>query len=131
MVKIELDKRHSEMFPYAIKLAEELGAEKIYIEADVKGKIKHRPDILGIRGKEYLIIECETSHGNIFNKGGPVHKMSQDELLRKNASFHFILRGKAWYRRSVLKEYFGNDAKIYRFSDLKKKYGEIWPTTKQ
>ena len=125
----ELDIEHSEMFPYAIRLAKELGSRKIYIEARIKGETSHNPDILGIRSykykKRYVIIECLKSHGQIFDKGGPLEKMSKNKMLCKNAEFHFILRGKAIYRKKRLLELFGNEVNIHKFDDLRKRYGEI------
>lgn len=122
---IDLDTLHSEMFPYAIALAKKLGAKKVFVEPRIKGKNRSNwliPDILGILDSAenpYIIVECEKSHGGIFDDGGKIDTWSKDEELRKKADFHFILRGQAWYRRNRIDEFFGNDAKYYKFEDIK------------
>jgi hypothetical protein len=127
--KIDLDTLHSEMFPFAITFAKKLGAKKVFVgEPRIKGKSRNKwlvPDILGIRDsteKPYIIVECEKSHGNIFDNGGKIDTWSKDEELRKKADFHFILRGQAWYRRNKIDEFFGNDAKYYKFEDIKNEF---------
>lgn len=121
---IELDIGHSEMFPYGISLAARLGAERILIEPDILvGACKHRPDILGVRkdsaSKMLVIVECEASHGKIFDQGGPVWRYAQNSVLRSMAEFHFILRFQAKSRAKRVKEWFGAGATIYDFDSLK------------
>jgi hypothetical protein len=123
---MEMDIEHSEMFPYAVSLAKEKGAEKVYVgEPRIKGSESTRwvvPDVLGItksRTKPYIIVECEKSHGNIFDEGGKIHNWSRDSELRAKTEFHFILRGKAWYRRHQITKFLGPDAQYYNFDELK------------
>lgn len=123
---MKIDTEHSEMFPYAIALARAKGADKIYIgEPRLKGSESGRwvePDVLGIRAsadKPYIIIECEKSHGNIFDEGGKIDNWSRDKELRAKTEFHFILRGKAWYRREQITKFLGSDARYYNFDEMK------------
>jgi len=128
-VEIELDTKHSEMFPYAIALARLKGAEQVFVEPRIKGGNSSHwlvPDILGIRkaaDKPYIIVECEKSHGNIFDAGGKIDKWSKDDEVRHKAEFHFILRGKAWGRREQITKFLGSDAQYYSYDKLKSKLG--------
>jgi hypothetical protein len=124
--KMKLDTEHSEMFPYAISLAKEKGAEQIFIgEPRIRGNESGSwvvPDVLGTRkfsDKPYIIVECEKSHGNIFDEGGKIDKWSKDKELREKAEFHFILRGKAWYRREQITKFLNNEAQYYDLEQLK------------
>lgn len=123
---MELDTAHAEMFPYAIALARQEGASRIYVGEPrllARGGGRLVPDVLGVKpGGGLVVVECEKAHGNIFDEGGKISRWSrslaEDDQLRKACSFHFILRGKAWYRRKQIRRFLGDGPKIYRFEDL-------------
>lgn len=124
---MHVDIEHAEMFPYAIALAKARGAGQLFVgEPRIRGDGHGHwvvPDVLSLRNtaeKPYVIVECEKSHGKIFDSGGKIEKWSEDDELREKAEFHFILRGKAWYRRRQIERFLGSDACYYKFEELQK-----------
>lgn len=100
---IKMDFKHSEMFPYAIALAKNRGAKFIHVgEPRIRGSKRTKwlePDVLGIKDSIFIIVECEKSHGKIFDKGGKLDTWSCDEEIVNSSEFHFILRGVSHHRK--------------------------------
>jgi hypothetical protein len=96
---METDFEHADMFPYAIALAKREGAATVVVgEPRLRGSGEGWivPDVLGIKANgRFIIVECEKSHGNIFDEEGKLDRWSRDSQLRGLCEFHFILRGKA------------------------------------
>jgi hypothetical protein len=128
---IETDFDHAEMFPYAISIAKRRGAQRILVgEPRLRSSSGNKwvvPDVLGIRDSMFIIVECEKSHGNIFDEGGKLHSWSLQTEIIESCELHFILRGNAFYRRDKIREYFGDRPNlfVYRFEELIKEVTPI------
>ena len=94
---METDFEHAEMFPYAIALAKQQGAVSVLVgEPRLCGSCDGWmvPDVLGIKPNgEFIVVECEKSHGNIFDEGGQLERRSRDSQLRSLCEFHFTRQG--------------------------------------
>lgn len=125
LLPITLDVSHSEMFPYAIRLAKERGSKRLFIEATIIGKSRHIPDILGIKENgEYVLVECEWSTGAKFEPTGAKQHLADDTTLREISEVHFIIRGPAKGMRKWLVSRFGQSA-VHDFDSMKQDYGEL------
>jgi hypothetical protein len=124
-MSVEVNVSHSEMFPYAIRLARDIGAKQVFIEATIIGKSRHVPDILGIKedGK-YVLVECEWSTGQKFGPSGPKQQLADDEMLRAVSDIHFIIGGPAKGIRKWLVTRFGENA-IHDIAEMKRNYGHL------
>jgi len=128
---IEIDFDHAEMFPYAISIAKKRGARQILVgEPRLRSSDGNKwsvPDVLGIKDSKFIIVECEKSHGNIFDKDGKLHSWSLQTEIVESCELDFILRGNAFYRRDKIREYFGDrpNVFVYRFEELIKEVTPI------
>lgn len=123
---LDVRRSHSEMFPYAIRLAKEFGCTEVFIEPDITGDSSHRPDVVGILGDgRYFIVECEYSTGEKFRPNGPKDRLAKDTQLKQKAIIHFILRGPAKTMKKWILEHFGSDVVIHDFDELHRKYGKL------
>ena len=104
---------HSELFPYAIRLAQEWGADNIYVEPTVEGGKRHVPDVFGVRkspeGTRCLIVECEWSTDEKLKRGGIKEGFAQDAALMDMAEVVFLLNGPALHQKKRLREFFGEN----------------------
>jgi len=119
-MSVKIDVSHSEMFPYAIRLAREMGAKQVFVNATVTGSSRHVPDILGIKERgEYVLVECEWSTGAKFEPNGPKQQLADDTILRSKSEIHFIIGGPAKGMRKWLVSRFGENA-VHDFDEMRR-----------
>ena len=111
---IEFDVRHSEIFPYAIRLVKDFGATEIYIEPHING---HTPDIVGKTAEgSCIIVECDYHQPTCRAK---IESLAKDKELREKSRIYFILRGDVDKPsiKELIRKNFGDNA-FYIFDEM-------------